>query len=68
MTKQKEYTDWADVPLVLSTPETARLLRVHINSVKNMINDGRLPATKLGRVWKVNKSDIMALLGEQPQD
>jgi excisionase family DNA binding protein len=68
MKRTDEYTRWEDVPLTLSTPEAAKLLRVHRNTVMAMIDDGRLPAVKIGRNWRINKSDVMRLLGETNAD
>ncbi len=61
MAKPK-YTDWAQVPILLSTRDVADVLGVHINTVKRLINDQKLPAKKIGRAWKVRKSDIRSYI------
>jgi len=45
MAKPK-YTDWAQVPILLSTRDVADVLGVHINTVKRLINDQKLPDQK----------------------
>jgi excisionase family DNA binding protein len=56
------YTDWESVPLLLTTEEVAELLRVHENTVRQLIASGKLPATKVGRAWRVKKADVQAYL------
>lgn len=51
-------------PDLVSTEEAAELLGLHPNTVKKMIHDGRLPATKpgAGRNWKIARGDVLRLL------
>lgn len=51
-------------PDLLSTDEAAALLGLHPNTVKAMIRDGRLPATKpgAGRNWKIARADVLRLV------
>lgn len=46
----------------ISTTEAAEALGVHPNTIKNMIDDGRLPAAKIGRNWKIARSEVLAML------
>lgn len=62
MSENNEYTNWQDVPLLLNAEEASRLLRVHLNTVRTMIKDGRLPATKVGREWRISREAIRALV------
>ncbi len=65
MPAPKKYTDpeWRDVPSALGTQEVADLLRVHINTVKNLITKGKIPAYKVGRIYRINKVDLMEYVG-----
>jgi excisionase family DNA binding protein len=54
-------------PRLLNTIEAARLLRVHVNTVKALCRKGRLPATKIGREWRINRADLLAYL-QAPAD
>lgn len=58
--------DWSDVPAVLTSQQAADVLGVHINTVKRMIYDGKLPAWKAGRNHKINKVDLMRIAGLAP--
>lgn len=53
-----KFVDWSEVPIILGTKEVADVLGVHVNTVKQLITKGDLPAFKVGRVLKVNKSDL----------
>jgi excisionase family DNA binding protein len=59
---EQHFTDWNQLPLLLTTEEVADLLRVHINTVKTMVRAGKLPAVKVGRAWRIKRSDVLALL------
>lgn len=45
---------------LLSTAEAATKLHVSRNRVLAMIRDGRLKATKIGRDWVIEESDLQA--------
>lgn len=47
---------------ILNLNETAGYLRVSKQTVYNMIKDGRIKAYKVGREWKILRSDIVAYL------
>lgn len=49
-------------PDVLNVEEVAELLRVSNQTIYNMIKDGRLNASKVGREWRFPKSQIMGLM------
>jgi len=38
--------------------EVADLLGFHYNTVRRMIKDGELPATKISRSWRIRKVDL----------
>lgn len=50
---------------VLNVKETADLLRVSVQSVYNMIKDGRLKAVKVGREWRFMRKDLESILNPQ---
>jgi excisionase family DNA binding protein len=43
-------------------PEAAHFLKVSTWTVRRLILDGRLPATKIGQVWRINPTAVRALL------
>lgn len=49
----------ADLNRDFYTPyEVADLLGFHYNTVRRMIKDGELPATKISRSWRIRKVDL----------
>ena len=55
---------------MLKTREVAELLGLHPETVREMIRDGRLSATRLGPVgkggrWRVSESDLAKYLGSK---
>lgn len=47
----------------LTTDEAATRLKVHMTTVFRFIKDGTLPATKVGRSYRIKETDVEALLG-----
>ncbi len=54
--KDREY------PEIMNVGEVADLLRVSNQTVYNLVTEGRLPATKIGREWRFSRPRIMELL------
>lgn len=53
---------------LLTIKDVARILNIGERTVYNMVNDGRLPANKIGKMWRFNESDIMAIArGVKPE-
>lgn len=46
----------------LSVAEVCALLRVTSKTVRRWIAGGELPATKIGRDWRIARSDLRAFL------
>lgn len=46
----------------LSVKEIAALLRVHPKTVRRWIAAGTLPATQMGRAWRIKRSDLKACI------
>ena len=53
---------------LLTIKDVARILNIGERTVYNMVNDGRLPANKIGKMWRFNESDILAIArGVKPE-
>ena len=50
---------------ILNVKETADLLRISVQSVYNMIKDGRLHAVKVGREWRFMRKDLESIINPQ---
>jgi excisionase family DNA binding protein len=52
--------------MLIGTAEAARLIGCHRDSIRHMINQGRLKAQKVGRDWLIEEADLETVK-EQPQ-
>jgi excisionase family DNA binding protein len=49
---------------ILTVPEIAEYLRVSRTTVWRWCNEGKLPAFKVGRHWRVHRSEFEKLVGQ----
>lgn len=49
----------------LTPQEVSDLLRVSIHTVRRWIKEGKLPAYKVGRAWRISKVDLGEWLNQQ---
>jgi excisionase family DNA binding protein len=47
---------------LLTIEETALYLRVSESTVRRMVKDGRIPATQIGRQWRIARAALEALV------
>ena len=52
---------WKEIPMILTVHQVAWLLQIHHCTVYAMIHDGRLPAFKVGRQWRIFGKDLSCL-------
>ncbi len=60
-----EGMKWTDLGDILTAEEAAQFLRVHLNTVKRLLADDKLPGQKVGRQWRIDKADLMRYMGHQ---
>lgn len=51
-----------DIPPVMTLDEVAALLRVDADTVEKLIQDGKLPAVKVGQEWRISSANAMAFI------
>lgn len=51
------------VPDNLSVREVGSMLNVSDNTVRRLCERGQLDSIRIGRMWRIRKSSVMALLG-----
>jgi excisionase family DNA binding protein len=51
-----------DLPQVMTVDEVATLLRVDAGVVEELIQDGRLPAVKVGQEWRISRTHVIAFI------
>lgn len=47
---------------LLTTIETAKLLGVHAHTIRRWVEDGQLPAYRLGKRIRISRADALAFL------
>jgi PTS system nitrogen regulatory IIA component len=52
---------------VIDGNEAARLLSIHPVTLAEMAREGRIPAFKVGRVWRYRRSSLQRWMDEQEQ-
>ena len=53
------------MPEYLTVDEVATLLRCSVRAVRRLIASGKLPATKPGKSWLIERRDFDALLDQR---
>lgn len=51
--------------IFLTVQEVADLFRVTTKTVRRWINQGSLPATQIGRGWRIARSDLQQLAADR---
>ncbi|MEV6039484.1 helix-turn-helix domain-containing protein [Nonomuraea sp. NPDC052116] len=46
--------------------QVAALLGLHVKTVRNYVRDGRLPAVRIGKQYRIAKEDLAAFTGTPP--
>ena len=59
------YTLSANLQSFLTPQEVSDLLRISIHTVRRWIKEGKLPAYKVGRAWRIRKVDLDEWLSQQ---
>jgi len=52
---------------LLTLREVCERLRLHINTVREYINEGKIPAIKLDRVWRVEEEELEEFISARRQ-
>ena len=55
-------TGFSELPSVLNLREAAALMRMHTNTVRTLVLQGKLPASKVGRGWRFLSSDLIEVI------
>ncbi len=50
---------------LLTLQEVSQRLRFHINTVREYVREGKIPAIKFDRVWRVEESDLEEFIRER---
>ncbi len=62
--RMRSVEDLGDLPSVLTSREAARVLRVGVREVRQLVDSGQLPGARFGprKVIRISKSALLTLL------
>lgn len=52
-------SQWSDLPLVLTSEQAAEVLQINRRTLTNMLDRGTLRGVKIGKEWRVSRTEIM---------
>ena len=55
------------MPQIMTTKEVAEYLRLHEITICKFAADGKIPAVRVGRVWRFDKEAVDAWIGRSNQ-
>lgn len=64
MKKRKFITSIEEVPVFVDVPYICNLLQLHENTVRRLIQNGSIKAAKVGKVWRIPKTEIEKIYNE----
>jgi len=50
---------WSDLPLVLTSEQTAAVLQLKRRTIANMLDRGDLRGVKVGKEWRVGRAELL---------
>ena len=50
---------------IMTLKELAQALRIHYLTARELVVEGKIPAAKVGRVWRVRESSVSSYLAAQ---
>lgn len=53
---------------LLTLEEAARFLRIHIDTMRRYVREGRIAAAKIGRGYRIRPADLETFLNELQQE
>lgn len=63
--------DGSEYPEIMTTEQAAKFLQVQELTIRRKIESGELRASKVGRIWRIQKKDIIDYLNKNanvPED
>lgn len=60
--KWTQITSWDDLPQVIGVRDLMRLLRISETTALKYLREGRLPAVKAGKEWRIDKDAVKEFL------
>lgn len=58
-----DYTDFSQVPIILSVTQLAKVLHISKNTAYDLIHSNRIEAVEVGHLYRVSKQAVLKFLG-----
>lgn len=62
MARERQATNWDEVPVLFDVPYAARLLRVSADVLSRKCKSGEFPAHKVFNQWRIRKDELIAFI------
>jgi excisionase family DNA binding protein len=62
-------SQWADLPLVLTSEQAAKVLQLTRRTITNMLDRGDLRGVKIGKEWRISRAELVRFVetGSMPR-
>lgn len=61
------FTSWDDVPVIMDLPLAACIIGCNCDYLRRLAKEGKFPAKKFGKVWRVDKDELRETIKQLPQ-
>lgn len=65
MPKQKCPTNWSDIPICVDVPYACVMLGMSYEGLLRQIRKKKIKATIVGREYRITKTELQRILGEE---
>ena len=65
--KELTFYSWYEVPVIINLPYAAVILKANPEVVRRYLSDGTLKGFKIGKEWRINKSDLTEFVGAKDE-
>lgn len=55
-----DFQELDDLPSILTPNEVAEILCLHINTVYNLLHQGKIQGFRVGKSWRIHKKALLS--------
>mgnify|MGYP000550244126 CR=1 FL=1 len=56
------FYSWDDVPIIIDAVMAARILGYTVEHTRLLLQQGKIPAHKMGKDWRISKAEFRAFI------
>lgn len=61
--RRDNFISWSDVPALIDLEQASLLLGLNVESVRRYCVNGDIPAIRIGKLWRIDKQQLMKKFG-----